>query len=100
MNAFSAILFLTELYSRDHSSNRKRGPSERVQTFVSDYCMFYLAKNLPVILRQERQHLLSLPQQTLYELIKESLYYIVDARADIEILLEFAAAIMADKDQF
>ena len=100
MNAYSAILFLTELYSQEHSTSRKRGPSERVQTFISDYCMFYLAKNLPVILRQEKQHLLSLPQQALYELIKESLYYIVDARADIEILLDFAAAIIADKDQF
>ena len=53
MNAYSAMLFLAELCQRESKSPCKREPSERVFNFLSDYCMFYLAKNLPVILRQE-----------------------------------------------
>ena len=37
-----------------------------------------------------------MPNTAVHELIKASLYYIVDARADIEILLNFAAKIFAD----
>ena len=62
--------------------------------------MFYLARNLPVILRQDHQRLLALPQKAIYELVKSSFYYIVDARADIEIIIEFAASVFAEKDVF
>ena len=64
MNAYSAILFLMELYSHTQSSTSqaKREPTERIKVFLSDYCMFFLAKNLPVILRQQERHnLLKLP---------------------------------------
>jgi len=44
--------------------------------------------------------LLKLPVQAIYELVQTSLYYIVDARADIEILIEFAANVFAEKDIF
>lgn len=53
MNAFSAILFLDELSKIEQGKERKRPPSERVKAFLTDYCVFYLAKNLPVILRQQ-----------------------------------------------
>ena len=42
----------------------------------------------------------TLPQSAVYELVKESLFYVVNARADIEILLGFAAETFADKDVF
>lgn len=100
MNAFSAVLFLQELFDRDNFSPCKREPSDRVKAFLQDYCMFYLSKNLPVILRQEMSRLLKLPVQAIYELVQTSLYYIVDARADIEILIEFAANVFAEKDIF
>lgn len=50
MNAYSATLFLKELYKR-HETPCKRDPSERVHAFLRDYCRFYLAKNLSMILR-------------------------------------------------
>lgn len=62
--------------------------------------MFYLARNLPVILRHEKQRLYGLPQSAIYELVKESIYYIVEARADLEILIEFAAELFGDKNIF
>ena len=100
MNSYSAILFLNELINRETKSPCRREPSERVSAFLGDYCMFYLAKHLPVILRQDQQSLLSLPQHAIYELVRESLYYIVDARADIEIVITFAARMFTEGDIF
>ena len=34
----------------------------------------------------------------MFTIVTESLYYIVDARADTEIILQFAANVWADKD--
>ena len=99
MNAYSAVLFLQDLYVVSDSPSR-RAPSDRVKRFLEDYCMFYLAKNLPVILRQDMQRLLKLPQQVLYGLLSKSLFYIVDVRADVEVLLNFAANVFAEKDLF
>ena len=96
MNAYSAVLFLNELLRGTDASPCKREATERVKAFLIDYCMFYLAKNLPVILRKDKQRLLGLPDSAIHELIKASLYYVVDARADIEIVLHFAAKIFAD----
>ena len=36
----------------------------------------------------------------IYDVVMKSLYYIVDARADIEILLTFAAGVFAEKEIF
>ena len=77
MNSFSALLFLMELFLPLQNSPCKREPSDRVKTFLCDYCMFYLAKNLPLILRQEKQKLIGMPQNMLYEILRESLYYIM-----------------------
>ena len=86
INAYSAVLFLKELFSKELSPC-KREPSQRVQDFLADYCMFYLSRNLPVILRQDKKSLVDLPKEVVYELIKNSMYYIVDARADLETTL-------------
>ena len=53
MNAYSAILFLCEILQQDEVSPNKRKPSERVRNFIYDYCTYYLARNLAVILRQD-----------------------------------------------
>ena len=98
MNAYSALLFLQEVYNPpDHC---KRQPGERALTFLVDYCMYYLAKNLPLILRQEKQKLLLLSERILCELLRDSMHYIVDGRADIEILMDFAAGVFGEKDLF
>ena len=42
-----------------------------------------------------------LPRVSIYEIVKSSFYYIVDARADLEIILDFAAEICTEsKDVF
>ena len=100
MNAYSAVLFMQELCNREKYSPCRKEPSDRVKAFLTDYCMFYLSKNLPVILGREMQKLLNLPTPIIYDLVKMSLFYIFDARTDIEVLLEFAASVFAEKDMF
>ena len=53
-----------------------------------------------MILRRNFESLKSLHQQSIYEVIKQSFSYIVDARADLEIILEYAAKIFSNNDIF
>lgn len=53
--------------------------------------MFYLTKNLPVILRQDKRRLVELSSDYIWELVRMSFGYIVDAKADSEVVLQFAA---------
>ena len=53
--------------------------------------MFYLARHLPIILRQEKQSISILPEPAIYDVIRSSFNYIVDTRADLEIIFDFAA---------
>jgi len=99
MNSSSAIMFLFELLNPAHSPC-KRKYAERPKAFLLDYCMFYLSKHLPVILRQDQSKILNLPHHVISELLRESFTYIVDAKADIEVLVKFASEIWADKDVF
>ena len=98
MNTYAAILFLQEILNQEELSPNKRKPGKRARTFIYDYCTFYLAKNLPVILRQDHQRILKLENDHIFDIIQESLYFIVDARADTEIIIEFAADLWSDKN--
>ena len=42
--------------------------------------------------------MLKLDIDNLFAIVSESLHYIVDARADQEIILQFASTVWADKD--
>ena len=93
MSASSANLFLKETSEWELISPCKKKPDERSSTFLKDYCVFHLTKHLPVILRQDKRRLAELSSNYLWELVRMSFTYIVDARADIEITLQFAAEI-------
>jgi hypothetical protein len=58
--------------------------------------MFHLTKNLPTILRQDKRRLCELNENYLWELVRQSFNYIVDAKADIEVNLTFAADTFTD----
>lgn len=97
MNTTSATTFMKELSEWSSISPCQREPSKRVKAFILDYCMFYLTKNLPVILRQDRRRLIQLPQEYIWELVRMCFNYLVDAKADIEIVLQFAAETFANE---
>ena len=98
MNTYSAIMFINEVQATDSEQHNRRQGTERVKSFIFDYCIFYLSKNLPVILRQDQKRMLRLDIDNLFAIVSESLHYIVDARADQEIILQFASTVWADKD--
>ena len=98
MNTYAAILFLQEILSVDGQSPGKRKPGKRAETFIYDYCTYYLAKNLPVILRSDQQTICKLENDHIFDIVQESLYFIVDARADTDIIVEFASSIWSDKN--
>lgn len=99
MCSSAAVLFLKEISEWGQLSPSPRTPDQRVSTFILDYCVFYLTKNLPVILRQDKRRLADLSIDYLWELVRTSFYYTVDAKADIDITLQFAADIFtADKN--
>jgi hypothetical protein len=56
----AAVLFLKEISEWEQLSPCQRTPDKRVSTFILDYCLFFLTKNLPVILRQDRRRLADL----------------------------------------
>ena len=61
--------------------------NKRASTFILYYCVFHLTENFPVILRQDRRHLADLSLDYIWELVRTSFNYTVDAKADIEITL-------------
>ena len=87
MNTYSAILYLIEILQQDEVSPNKRKPESRVRNFLYDYCTFYLSRNLPVILRQDQSKILKLDKNEIFNIVTESLYYIIDEKADVEVIL-------------
>ena len=49
-------------------------------------------------MRQDQSKILKLDIDNVFNIVQESLHYIVDARVDTEIILQFAANIWAEKD--
>lgn len=95
----AAVLFLKEISEWEQLSPCQKKPDKRTSTFIADYCLFYLTKNLPVILRQDRRRLADLSSDYLWEIVRTSFNYTVDAKADIDITLQFAAeTFTADKN--
>lgn len=87
MNTMSAVLLLKETSDWSAVSPCKNLPHKRACTFLQDYCLFYLTKNLAVILRQDKRRLAELSNEYLWELVRMSFNYLVDAKADIEVVL-------------
>lgn len=99
MNAKSAVLFISELHSWPTLSPCEKLPSKRVAAFLQDYSVFFLVKNLAVILRHERRILIELQPDHLWELVRMSFGHIIDAKADLEMILGFAIEVFTTEDK-
>ena len=58
MTPLSAITFLTE-YTKPRTT-QERQPKDRIKVFLKDYCFYYISKNLPSIIRQQKLQLAKL----------------------------------------
>jgi hypothetical protein len=91
MSTSMAVLLLKETSEWEQISPCTNKPKKRAMTFLQDYCMFYLTKNLPVILRQDRRRLAEFSEEYIWELVRLSFSYLVDSKADLDVVLQFAA---------
>ena len=60
----------------------------------------YLTRHLASILRQDSDKLLQLINEQLFLIVRDSLNYLSDAKADLEIILKFAARMWGDNNIF
>ena len=63
MNSSTAVIFMQELSNpRSFGDALHRPPGARPKAFLGDFCMLYLYKNLPVILRQDERRIMTLSE--------------------------------------
>jgi hypothetical protein len=86
MKPHSSLEFLNLALKTD-----KRQAKDRVKSIMLDYCFFYISKNLPTIIRQERAQLTKLEPNLLFSLASNFFEHIVDCKTDLELVLQFTA---------
>ena len=101
MNSTMAVMFMQELIGqKPFGPAGDRPPAERPKAFLDDFCLMYLYKNLPLILRQDQSSISRLPNPLLFTIVRMSFEYIKDAKSDLDVVLDYAASVWGENDIF
>lgn len=66
---------------------------------MKEYSIFYLAKNLAFVLRQNINfQLRNIDGEISYQIIEKSLNFLIDGQQDLDLILSFAADMWTKKD--
>lgn len=68
--------------------------------FLHEFCSFYIAKHITVLIKKEKIQLEKVGFIGLKEIIERSLYYISDKSDDLDVILKFSASILNHKDVY
>ena len=87
MTPASALLFYNGMLQSGFGGGHE--PTERAATFLRDYCLFYLSKHLPQMIRLNNVQLANLPPRAKEMIIDHSFEYLVDDRSDLDDIVKF-----------
>lgn len=97
----TALLFIKEypcLNSNFNEENQKM-PVERAKRFLNDYCLHFISKNLPKIIRSQQSQLAALDIAIQYQLCTFAVDYLID-KQDLDVIVNHMAQVWTNRNPF